>query len=83
MWRHARRTWRDVDSTAEQRAFAVAAAALTVGIVVHSMFVNSLLVPFVMEPLWLLWGIAFVLRAPIRAREPVGARPFRVAQLHG
>ena len=31
-------------------------AAITVAMLVHSLFVNSLLLPYLMEPLWLLWG---------------------------
>ena len=62
MWRRCRRTWRDPDSSPEQRGFSIGAAAATAAILVHSVFVNSLLVPFVMEPLWILWGIAFLLR---------------------
>jgi O-antigen ligase len=75
--RHCRRTWRDASATAEQRSFAIGAVAATVSILVHSMFVNSLLVPFVMEPLWVLWGIAFLLRVPPRFLR-IDARPFRL-----
>lgn len=62
MWRQARRTWRDPHATAEERGFSIGAAAATVAIVTHSLFVNSLLVPFVMEILWILWAFAFLMR---------------------
>jgi O-antigen ligase len=57
LWRIARRArtvWRSAEATSVERAAAIAAAAALVAIVVHSLFVNSLLHPFVMEPLWLL-----------------------------
>jgi hypothetical protein len=78
--------WRDLDVPAEHRALALGAIASLVAICVHSVFVNSLLTTFVMEPLWVLWGIVFVvdrerrqrnidraLAAPIRHVVVVGA----------
>jgi hypothetical protein len=68
--RRCRRVWRDVQSPTSWRALAVGIGAATVAICVHAIFVNSLLTPFVMEMLWVLWGIAFVMsRAAARPLE--------------
>jgi hypothetical protein len=58
--RRALAVWRDPEVPAEQRALALGAIASLVAICVHSVFVNSLLTTFVMEPLWVLWGLVFV-----------------------
>ena len=71
--RRCRRVWRDPSVPAERRALATGIAAATVAVCVHSMFVNSLLTPFVMEMLWILWGIAFVMRSAMARAEPMGA----------
>lgn len=60
--RRSRAGWRDPRATPDERALCIGAAATTLAICVHSMFVNSLLVPFVMQPLWLLWGLVYVSR---------------------
>jgi hypothetical protein len=67
--RRMRAVWRSPDATAEERGLAVGAAAATMAIVVHSTFVNSLLTPFVMEPLWVLWGLGFIVAGGIRRRR--------------
>jgi hypothetical protein len=59
--RNARSVWRDPRMSPGHRGLAIAAAASIPMIVVHSLFTNSLLLPFLMEPLWLLWAIPFVL----------------------
>ena len=49
-------------------AIAVAAVSCTAALLVHSLFVNSLLLPFLMEPLWILWALpAAALRGEGRA----------------
>jgi O-antigen ligase len=63
MSRHARGVWRDPARPAEHRALAIGAVAATVALIVHSVFVNSLLLPFLMEPLWILWGLVYVVAA--------------------
>lgn len=40
----------------EHRALAAGTTAATSAVVVHSLFANSLLLPFVMQVLWILWG---------------------------
>ncbi|HEY0777089.1 MAG TPA: O-antigen ligase family protein [Gemmatirosa sp.] len=62
MWRRCQRVWRDAAATPEARGTALGVAAASLAIVVHSCFVNSLLLPFVMEPLWVLWGLVFLYR---------------------
>ncbi|MEP6762760.1 MAG: O-antigen ligase family protein [Gemmatimonadaceae bacterium] len=74
--RRARRVWRNAQAPAQDRAFATGAAAVTVAVVVHSFFVNSLLLPFVMQLLWILWGSVRVLQrathtSSIKARSIV------------
>lgn len=61
IWRNARRVWRDQSVAPEHRGLAIAAAASIPTILVHSLFVNSLLLPFLMEPLWILWALPFVI----------------------
>lgn len=67
------------------RALAAGTAAATVAVLVHSLFTNSLLLPFVMQVLWLLWGAVTVAARPVRlamaapptiavASLPAGAR---------
>ena len=66
-----RRLWRNPQVAPEYRALATGVAAGTVAVCVHSVFVNSLLTTFVMEPLWILWAlvsiVAFTL-SPITVR---------------
>jgi O-antigen ligase len=58
--RRCRREWRDTASTPTVRGMAAGTAAATVGILVHSLFVNSLLYPFLMEVLWVLWALVAI-----------------------
>lgn len=60
--RRARAIWRDQNAEPANRAFATGTAAVTVAVVVHSFFVNSLLLPYVMQLLWILWGGVTVMR---------------------
>jgi putative inorganic carbon (hco3(-)) transporter len=60
--RRCRQVWRDLALSAEDRALGLGIAAVTLALVVHSIFLNSLLLPFLMEPLWVLWGLTFALR---------------------
>lgn len=57
-----RRVWRDVVRSPEDRGLCLGAAAVTVALVVQSIFLNTLLFPFIMEPLWVLWALTFVVR---------------------
>jgi hypothetical protein len=65
-----RTIWRDADRSPDERGLAMGVAASLVGVCVHSLFVNSLLTPFVMELLWVQWALVFVLvsASPARAR---------------
>jgi O-antigen ligase len=53
-----RRTWRDPECTPEQRGLALGVTAATFALVLHSIFVNSIIYPFLMEPLWVMWVIS-------------------------
>ena len=68
--RRCRRLWRDGTADPAARGIALGVGAATVALVVHSLFVNSLLLPFVMEPLWVMWGVVFLL---VRAHGRRGA----------
>lgn len=59
--RRCRRIWRDARYSAEERGLALGAAAATVMLLVHSIFVNSLVYPFLMEALWILWALTSVI----------------------
>ena len=73
--RRCRRVWRNPLADRGQQALATGIAAGTVAVCVHSFFVNSLLTPFVMEILWVLWGLVFVMaRSQEGSGDPVGHR---------
>jgi hypothetical protein len=61
VFRAARRIWTNPAMSRDSRGLAIGAAASIPMIVVHSLFTNSLLLPFLMEPLWLLWALPFVM----------------------
>jgi O-antigen ligase len=69
--RRCRRTYRDRRSSPNERGLVLGAAAATVAVLVNSVFVNSLLTPFVMELLWVLWGLSFVTAASVKQRALV------------
>ncbi|MGZ8376248.1 MAG: O-antigen ligase family protein [Gemmatirosa sp.] len=70
MAKAARRVYRSPVALPAERALAIGAVAATVALVVHSAFVNSLLHPFLMEPLWLLWAAVAVLARSIGTAHP-------------
>lgn len=80
--RRCRKVWRDPSVSSSWRALAVGIGAGTVAICVHAVFVNSLLTPFVMELLWLLWGCAFVMAHQLSG-FPLLQRPTGLAALSG
>jgi O-antigen ligase len=55
--RRGRRIWRDRAYDAAARGTALGVTAGTAALLVHSIFVNSLLLPFLMQPVWILWGL--------------------------
>jgi O-antigen ligase len=64
VWRRSCRIWRDVAMSPETRGLALGVAAATVALCVHSLFTNSLLLPILMEVLWVLWALVFVMSRP-------------------
>lgn len=78
-----RRVWRHRTAPPEWRALATGIAAGTVALCVHSLFVNSLLTSFVMEPLFVLWGLSFVMARAIQPPVVVVARSFALASPPG
>ena len=71
VWNSSRCVWRDTTMVPADRAFAAGTVAMTVALVVHSLFSNSLLLPFVMQLLWIRWGATVVIarEVPIAARH--------------
>lgn len=68
VFRRCRRGWAHPDATPSERALFLGVAAATVATLVQTIFVNTLLVPFTMELLWVLWGLTFVALVAIRER---------------
>ena len=77
--RRCRSVWREPTAPAEHRALATGIAAGTVALCVHCLFVNSLLTSFVMEPLFLLWSLSFLMARPVTSRPVSAAIPFALA----
>ena len=74
-----RGVWRDSAESPEFRALATGIGAGTIALCVHSLFVNSLLTSFVMEPLFVLWGLSFLMARGV-AHDPARvALPFALA----
>lgn len=69
----ARRAWRDPALDEDDRAHASATAASTVAILAHSFFSNSLLLPFVMQVLWIRFGRLAHIAADRRRRFGLAA----------
>jgi O-antigen ligase len=63
IFRRARRVARDVTAPSGHRGLAIGAAATIPVIVTHSLFANSMFFPYVMEALWVVWGLAFSMSA--------------------
>ena len=68
----SRRVWMDADQTPETRGLAMGIASATVAVVIHSVFVNSILTTFVMEMLWVLWAIVALSAKRLPASPPEG-----------
>jgi O-antigen ligase len=66
--RGAQRVWKDRMVDPVDQAHATATVAATVAVVIHSFFVNSLLLPYVMQILWIMWARLAHIRAARRAR---------------
>lgn len=69
----SRRAWRDSSLSAEARAHASGVAAATIAILVHSLFSNTLLLPFVMMVLWIRFGRLAHISAERRRRLGLAA----------
>ena len=78
--RRCRRLWRDPDATPLARGTALGVAAGVPALCAHSIFTNSLLLPWVVELSAVLWGMVFLMsRAPAAAK----ARPAALLRLRG
>lgn len=74
-----RGVWRDSAESPEFRALATGIGAGTIALCVHSLFVNSLLTSFVMEPLFVLWGLSFLMARGVMQQPARVASPFALA----
>jgi hypothetical protein len=59
--RRARTVWRDSTASMEHRGLAIGITAVSIALVAHSLFGNSLFLPFLMEMMWVLWAIVFAM----------------------
>lgn len=59
--RRCRRLWRDERADARARGTALGAAAAVPALCAHSLFVNSLLLPWIVELTAVLWGVVFLM----------------------
>lgn len=69
LWRVLRRCragWVDRLRRPEERALFLGVGAATLAVLVNTMFVNTLLSPFMMELLWVLWGMTFLVFRSLR-----------------
>jgi O-antigen ligase len=72
VWRRCRGIRRDAMVTAGEQGIAIGTAASILAVVTASAFVNAILTTFVMEILWVLWALTFVID---RARLERSTRP--------
>ena len=75
VWRRSRLAARHPLATPEERGLLRGTVAATAAILVNSLFANSLMTPWVLEPLLLLWALAFVVASDLRGRT-AGTSPF-------
>ena len=64
--RSARATWRDANAAPRHRGVALAVLGSVVGVTVQGTFTNTLMLPLVMAPCWVLWSMPRVLRRSAR-----------------
>lgn len=71
--RRCRAIWRDERMSPSDRGLAIGVAGGAWAIVVHSLFVNAMFTTFVMEIMWVGWGLAFVIarEAAFRRSQPL------------
>lgn len=67
--RRSRRAWKLAAATPGERGLLVGAYVATVAMLIHGLFVNSLFTPWSLEPLLVLWGLAFVIAVDVRRRS--------------
>lgn len=58
---YAVRVWQDTGEPAARRGLALGTAASMLAVLVHSVFLNSLLLTYVMEMLWIAGGLVYVM----------------------
>jgi len=58
--RRCRRKWLNGEASGAERGMALGTTAATMALLVHSVFVNSIVHPLMLEPLWILWGLSML-----------------------
>lgn len=64
-----RAIWRNPQISASDRGLAIGVAGGVFAIIVHSLFVNAMFTTFVMEIMWLGWGLVYVIAANARREQ--------------
>lgn len=75
LYRRCASIWRARSVAPEQRGIAIGAVASAVAICIHSVFVNSLFTTFVMEVMWILFGLTFAISRGMRESTGVQSMP--------
>jgi O-antigen ligase len=73
--RRCRRGWRHPLASNTERGLLVGTGAATVAILANSVFTNTLLTPWSLEPVLVLWGLAFVIASDLRRRQAEHGAP--------
>lgn len=61
--RRCRKIWRNPFLSGSDRGLAIGVAAGVFAVVIHSLFVNAMFTTFVMEIMWVGWGLVYVIAA--------------------
>ena len=67
--RACKQLWSRDRSSVVDGAIGLGVAAATVALLIHSLFVNSIVYPPIMHTLWILWGIVFLLNRDMQHSE--------------
>ena len=63
--------WEQRSASSAERGLLLGVFAATAATLVHTIFVNTLLIVFMMELLWIMWGLSFILTVEMKRRSPL------------